>query len=147
MTIQDYTTTVAVDQSPAVAFAAISNPRAWWGAEIEGNPEQLGAEWSYRYKTLHYSRQKTVEAVPGKKVVWHVVDADLSFIAERDEWKGTDIVFEITPCNGQTEVRFTHRGLVPAGECYSACSNAWAGLISGSLCNLIEHGTGNPDSV
>lgn len=147
MSDQDYTATITVGQSPMAAFAAISNPRAWWGEDIEGDPGKLGAEWSYRYKTFHYSRQRTVELSPGRRVVWHVVEADLSFIADRAEWTGTDILFDISARDGKTQLQFTHRGLVPSGECYGACSNAWAGLITGSLSQLIESGIGDPDSV
>ena len=147
MSGQDYTTTISVDQSPALAFAAINNPRAWWGNDIEGNTDRLGEEWSYRYKTIHYSLQKTVELVPNRKVVWHVVDGELNFVADKQEWKGTDIIFDISEQDGKTQVKFTHRGLVPAGECYDTCSDAWSGLIKGSLRNLIETGTGAPDDL
>lgn len=147
MSEQDYTTTITVDKSPQAAFEAITNPRAWWGHEITGHPEQLGEAWSYRFKTLHYSLQKTTELVPARKIVWHVVEGELSFVADKQEWTGTDIVFEISEQDGKTQIRFTHRGLVPAGECYDVCSDAWSGLITGSLRTLIETGSGAPDSV
>jgi len=147
MSGQDYTTTIAVDKSPMVAFHAINNPRSWWGTEIEGRTDQLGEEWSYRYKAFHYSRQKTVELSPGRKVVWHVVDGELSFVEDKQEWKGTDIIFEISEHDGKTQIEFTHRGLVPTGECYDTCSDAWSGLIKGSLRKLIETGSGAPDSM
>lgn len=35
------------------------------------------------------------------------------------------------------QVRFTHVGLVPEFECYDVCSDAWAGLISTDLPDLI----------
>ena len=147
MSEPDYTTTITVDKSPEQAFEAINNPRAWWGHDIEGRTDRLGEEWSYRYKTLHYSRQKTVELIPGRKVAWHVVEGELSFVADKQEWTGTDIVFDISEADGKTQVKFTHRGLVPTGECYDICSDAWSGLIKGSLRNLIETGSGLPDSV
>lgn len=147
MSDPDYTTTITVDKSPQRAFAAINNPRAWWGADIEGQTDRLGEEWSYRYKTMHYSLQKVTELVPNRKVVWHVLEGELSFVADKEEWKGTDIIFEISEQDGKTQVKFTHRGLIPAGECYDTCSDAWSGLIKGSLRNLIETGTGAPDDL
>jgi len=82
--------------------------------------------------------------VPGKKVVWHVSDAQLGFVKDKSEWKGTDIVFDIAKHGDKTEVRFTHKGLVPAYECYNACSNAWGMLISGNLRKLITTGKPQP---
>jgi hypothetical protein len=144
---QDYTTTITVDKSPQAAFEAITNPRAWWGREIEGRTDQLGEEWSYRYQTIHYSLQKTLELDPGRRVVWYVVDGELSFVADKHEWKGTEIVFEISEHAGKTRIQFTHRGLRPTGECYETCSGAWSGLIRGSLRKLIETGVGAPDNL
>ncbi len=92
----------------------------------------------------HHSTQKVTEFIPGKKVVWHVLDSQLSFVKDKSEWKGTDIIFEIAEKGDKTEVRFTHVGLVPAYECYGNCSNAWGLLINGNLRKLITTGKAQP---
>jgi len=125
---QNFTTTISVDQSPEEAFAAINNVRGWWSGEIEGDTDKLGAEFTYRYKDVHRSKQKITEFVPGKKIVWHVLDSHLSFVKDKSEWNDTDIVFDISEEQGKTEVRFTHR-LVPQYECYGSCSNTWGSYI------------------
>ena len=61
-------------------------------------------------------KQKVTESVPGKRVVWRVLDAHLSFVNDKSEWKGTDIVSELSQKGGKTEVRFTHQGLAPEFE-------------------------------
>ncbi len=144
MTTQDYTTTFSVDQTPQEAFDAINNVRGWWSGEIEGDTDKPGAVFTYRVKDVHRSKQKIIEFIPGKKVVWHVTDASLSFVKDRSEWKGTDIVFEIAKKGDKTEVRFTHIGLVPAYECYNNCSNAWGMLVNGNLRKLITTGEVQP---
>jgi hypothetical protein len=76
---------------------------------------------------------KLIERVPNSKVVWRVLDNYFSFTKDKSEWKGTSLVFEVTTKGDKTKVHFTHRGLVPAYECFDMCSNAWDELIDGSL--------------
>ncbi len=145
MKTKDYTTSFTVDQSPEKVFDAINNVRGWWSEEIEGSTDKLGAEFKFHYKDLHRSTQKITEFVPGKKVVWHVVDSYLDFVKDKTEWNGTDVVFEIARKGGKTELRFTHVGLAPAIECYENCSSAWGFYIKDSLRRLITTGKGEPN--
>jgi Activator of Hsp90 ATPase homolog 1-like protein len=145
MTSTNFTTAFAVDQSPEEAFEAITNVRGWWSGQINGDTDKLGSVFTYRYEDVHYSKQEITELVVNKKVVWRVLDAYLDFTEDPAEWKGTEITFEVTRKDGQTEVRFTHLGLVPEFECYDSCSTAWAFYINNSLRHLITTGRGNPN--
>jgi hypothetical protein len=145
MNDQDLTIRFTVEQTPEEAFAAINDVRGWWSGEIEGNTDKLGEEWTYRYKDIHYSKQRITELTPGKRVVWQVVDGYLNFVEDKTEWTGTEIVFAISKQGERTEVRFTHRGLVPKMECFNGCSSAWGAYISGSLKSLITTGKGRPN--
>jgi uncharacterized protein YndB with AHSA1/START domain len=146
MNTDDFTTSFAVDQAPEEVFAAINNVRGWWSGEVIGDTGRPGAEFTYRYQNMHKSTQQITEFVPDKKVVWHVTDAELTFIKDKTEWIGTEIVFEISRKGGKTELRFTHVGLVPAFECYGGCSGAWGALVDGNLRNLITTGKDQPDA-
>src|SRR5208282_5497666 len=141
---KNYTTTFTVDKSHAEVFAAINNVRGWWSGEIDGPTDTLGAEFTYRYHDLHRSYQKITELGPGKKIVWHMSDAKINFVKQKDEWNGTDVVFEIAKKDGKTELRFTHVGLRPTIECYGKCAGAWGFYIKDSLRSLIETGKGDP---
>lgn len=145
MNAQSFTTAFTVDQTPEEAFAAINNVRGWWSGDIEGNTDKLGDEWTYRYQDVHYSKQKTTELTPGKRVAWLVLDGYLGFVDDKTEWTGTDIAFDISRKGGKTEVRFTHTGLVPEFECFDDCSSAWSFYVNSSLRALIASGKGEPN--
>jgi hypothetical protein len=145
MNNQNFTAAFTVDQTPEEVFAAINSVRAWWSGEFEGRTDKLGEEFTYRYKEIHYSKQRITEFIPGKKVVWHILDSSLNFVKDKSEWNGTDVVFEITRKDGKTELRFTHAGLVPAFECYGGCSGAWGFYINDSLRSLITTGKRQPN--
>ena len=145
MNTESFTAVIRVDQPPATVFAAVNNVRGWWSEEIEGPTDRLGAEFSFHYKDLHRSTQRITSLIPDRRVVWHVVAARLNFIRDRNEWNGTDIVFDIATRDNQTELRFTHLGLVPACECFSDCSGAWGFYINDSLRSLIVTGKGQPN--
>jgi hypothetical protein len=142
MKTNGYATSFAVTQSPQEVFDAINNVRGWWSGEIVGPTDKPGAVFTYRHGDVHDTTQTITEWVPGKKVVWHVVDSHINFVKDTTEWNGTDIVFEINRTQDGTELRFTHVGLVPAVECYGACSRAWGFYINDSLRNLITTGQG-----
>ena len=145
MRSHSFTTTFSVDQTPREAFDAINDVRGWWSGEIDGSTDKLGDEFTYRYMDMHRSKQRIIESIPERRVVWLVLDAFLNFTEDKTEWNGTKIVFEISRDQGKTQVRFTHEGLVPDDECFDLCSNAWGSYINGSLRNLIETGRGRPN--
>lgn len=144
-TSRGYSTSYEVEQSPAEVYAAILNVPAWWTGQIDGPTDVVGAEFDYRHPPQHYSRQRVTELEVDRRVVWTVVDSNLSFVSEPEEWTGSEIVYEITPASNGTVLRFTHVGLVPDVECYEACSTGWIHYVGASLHSLITTGAGLPD--
>lgn len=145
MNDQNFTTSFSVTQTPKQAFDVINNVRGWWSQAIEGDTDKLGAVFYYHYQDIHRCTLKITEFVPSKKVVWRVLQNYFSFVKDKTEWTGTDVVFEIAEKDGKTEVRITHVGLVPEYECYGACSDGWGNYFNGSLRSLITTGKGQPN--
>lgn len=145
MTNQDLTITYTVGQGPQQVFEAIINVRGWWSEDVEGKTDEHGAVFFYSFKDVHRGTFKITELVPGKKVVWHVLQNYLNFVKDPTEWTGTDIVFEVMPEGDKTTLRFTHVGLNPAEECYGVCHDAWGFYIKKSLHDLITMGNGEPN--
>src|SRR6202167_5502454 len=89
---KNLTHSFTVDQSPMEAYNAINDVRGWWSGEIEGDTDKLGDVWTYKYKDFHMTKHKITKLVPGKKVVWLVLDSYLSFVDDKTEWNGTQII-------------------------------------------------------
>jgi hypothetical protein len=163
MNSRDFTATILVDKTPIETFKAINNVRGWWSEEIEGNTEKLNDVFNYHFEDIHRCQIKLIEVVPGKRIVWHVLDNYFkpgifedasrpshntrSLVHEKAEWIDTRISFEISEKDGKTLIRFIHLGLVPEYECFSACSNGWSHYIQQSLFKLIMTGEGEPNST
>ena len=119
---------------PSTTFAAGGQEK------LTATPTNSAPSLHTVYKDFHRTKQKITELIPGKRVVWRGLDSNLSFVKEKSEWTGTDIVFEISKKDGKTEVRFTHVGLVPRFQCYGDCSGAWGTLVNENLRKLITMG-------
>src|ERR1700733_9664444 len=102
MKSQNFTATISVDQTPKEAFDAINDVRGWWSGDIEGSTDKLGDEFTYRYKDVHYSKQRITEFIPNRKVVWLVLDSSLNFVEDKSEWNGTKITFEVAKKGDKT---------------------------------------------
>lgn len=146
MNNKDFTTSFTVNQSAQKVFNAINNVRGWWSEEIEGDTYKLNDEFNYHYQDLHRCKIKIVESVPGKRIVWLVLDNYFSFTQDKKEWTGTKIIFDIIDKGDKVEVVFTHEGLVPEYECYNACVNGWTQYINNSLPDLVNTGNGQPNT-
>lgn len=147
MTTSDFTTTILVDEMPEAAFNAINNVRGWWSEEVEGSTDKLNAAFNYHFEDIHRCKMKIIELVPGKKVVWEVMENYFNFTKDKSEWTGTKIIFDISSQDNKTQIRFTHQGLVPEYECFEVCRDAWSTYIKISLRNLISTGKGEPNAT
>jgi hypothetical protein len=140
---QDYTATILVKATANEAFKSINHVAAWWTENVEGSSEKLND-----VLTIHFGETfvtiKIVESVPDKKVVWNVTDCYLPWLADKQEWTNTRIVFELSAEGDSTSIRFTHIGLEPQVECYDGCVKGWDQYFKGSLAMLINEGKGLP---
>lgn len=145
MKTSDFKLTLVTERPSHEVFRAILNVREWWTGfyeeEFSGNTEKLNDEFIFRAAGgIHYSKQKLVEVIPDKKVVWLITDSALSFVEKTDEWVGTKVIFDISKTGDKTQLVFTHKGLTPEIECYESCAPSWTRYLQNKLLPLIREG-------
>src|SRR5260370_23087847 len=110
----NYTVEIEVAKSLNDVFNHVIDVSKWWPEEFEGEPIELNNEFVFRSGDTHYSKNKVVEFVPNKKVVWLTTES----IRKTDnyDWTGTKMIFELTPKGDNTVIKFTYDGVVLENE-------------------------------
>lgn len=121
-------------KTPEDIFELLLDVEQWWSGlyeeTIKGKSHKLNDEFSFKAGSgAHYSKQKLIELIPNKRIVWLVTDSKLNFLSDPSEWTNTKICFDISKEEDKTIVTFTHDGLTPQIECYNDCSGAWASYL------------------
>ncbi|MBB3675273.1 SRPBCC family protein [Modestobacter versicolor] len=117
------------------ALTTVEGLVGWWTAEVRGSTE-VGAVLEFRFPPVGGFDMEVLEATPGKRVTWRVVDGPA-------EWVGTTVDWELRQDGDWTVVLFTHAGWREPVEFMHHCSTKWATFLL-SLKSLVETGRGAP---
>ena len=133
----NYSVVIEVEKSPDDVFNYVINLSQWWPEEFEGEDIKLNDEFVFRSGDSHYSKNKVIEFVPNKKVIWLVTES----IRRTDnyEWTGTKMIFELVPKDGSTMLKFTYDGVVLENE-YDRLVQICDMTIKEKLYNFIVNG-------
>lgn len=143
MSTQHFSLSFVVDRSPGEVFNIIKDVSSWWSGlyneQFEGKSDSKDDEFSFRAGNgAHYSRQRLIEIIPGKRLVWLVIESELNFLKNRSEWTGTKIIFDVAKKESQTAITFTHEGLHPKVECYNSCAPVWTQYLEQKLLSSLQ---------
>jgi hypothetical protein len=75
-----------VDIPPSVVFAKIGRVPEWWGTDFQDQSRNAGDVFPVRFQSGDIYTIKIVEVVPGKKVVWQVIDSIRPSLKDQNEW-------------------------------------------------------------
>jgi uncharacterized protein YndB with AHSA1/START domain len=117
------------------ALTTIDGLSRWWTRDTSGETG-VGGVIAFRFSAGGFD-MKVVELVPGKRVLWEVVEGP-------SEWVGTHVSFELSQAGEYAIVLFEHRGWAEPVEFMYHCSTKWGTFLL-SLKQLLETGQGAPD--
>ena len=140
---QEFNCSITVNITAKEAFEKISHVSEWWVSNVEGSTQNMNDIFTVSLGTT-WKRFKIIEVIPDSKVVWEVIDCNLPWNTDLQEWKGTWIVWEISTSNNFTKINFTHAGLTEL-DCADQCEKAWSSYIQESLFKFITKGKGLPN--
>ncbi|MEU3255377.1 SRPBCC domain-containing protein [Streptomyces sp. NPDC006997] len=128
---------VGVIAPPEAVYAALTTVdglAGWWTKDTDGDPD-VGGVLRFRFEPGGFD-MKVLEARPGERVVWEVVEGP-------EEWLGTRVRFQLKREDDFTIVLFRHEDWKEPGEFMHHCTTKWATFLM-SLKQLVETGKGEP---
>lgn len=127
----DYTATIDVDTSPAIAARSIYDDlEKWWSTRIDRHD----TGFTVRFNNSHVTFARAPGAGP-RGFSWTCTDAHMIIegVSDYSEWTGTQLIWSLKPHGNGTRIRLTHQGLNPGLECNEVCSFGWQRFFEGSL--------------
>jgi uncharacterized protein YndB with AHSA1/START domain len=119
-------------------YRALTTPEGlagWWTEDTTGDG-MPGGVLAFRFGPPGGFDVKVLDAVPGERVLWEVIDGP-------EEWVGTQIRWDLRTEGDYTIVLFAHEGWREPVEFMHHCTTKWATFLM-SLKALLETGEGAP---
>jgi uncharacterized protein YndB with AHSA1/START domain len=118
------------------AIATQEGLRSWWTADsVVESREEGSAEFGF-FKRATLFRMRITEMVPNTRVVWKC-------LGETDEWKGTELTWDLSKNEDGTALRFKHGGWKSVGGHFGLCNSTW-GMLMYRLKDYAEGGNPGP---
>ncbi|WP_020388427.1 SRPBCC family protein [Kribbella catacumbae] len=118
------------------ALTTIDGLAGWWTTNTVGEGSEVGGVVQFTFGPGGFD-MKVLELVPGKRVLWEVVEGP-------EEWVGTQVEWELGQVDEWAIILFKHEGWKEPVEFMNHCSTKWAIFLM-SLKSMIETGKGSPD--
>jgi hypothetical protein len=134
---------IKVKATPEETIRRINQVDKWWAKNVKGKSVKEKDKFTVDFGETFVDFQIT-ELVPNRRIVWKITDCNLHWIKNHKEWKGSEVIFELTPAQTSTKIDFTHSGMIPKWECYEDCEAGWTDHVGRSLVNFINKGKGSP---
>jgi len=113
---------ISIDATPAQILPLISSGPGfarWWAADVTENPSTGRVELAFFKRATVYA----LEPLPSAEgeVAWRCQSGK--------EWRGTRLLFQLTPDPKGTLVKLTHAGWESESDYFIACNTTWGELL------------------
>jgi hypothetical protein len=113
---------ISIDAVPAHILPLISSGPGfaqWWAADVTENPSTGRVELGFFKRATVFALELLPSAAG--EVAW--------LCQSGREWKGTKLLFQLTPANKGTLVKFIHTGWQSESDYFVACNTTWGELM------------------
>ncbi len=113
---------ISIDAAPAQILPLISSGPGlaqWWAADVTENSSTGRVELGFFNRATVYA----LEPLPS-------AEGEVAWLCQSGkEWKGTKLLFQLTPGNKRTLVKFTHAAWQSETDYFVACNTTWGELL------------------
>ncbi len=121
--VPDIRHSILIDVVPARILPLISSGSGlaqWWAADVTENRSTGNVELGFFKRATVYVLEPLRDAAPGE-VAW--------LCRSGKEWKGTKLLFQLTPRDNGTLVKFTHAACSSETDYFVSCNTTWGELM------------------
>lgn len=116
---------VQIQAPPDKVYQAVATQeglRGWWTADSVFDAREGGsAEFGFGKRATLF-RMRVKELKPEERVVW-------TCVGDVEEWKGTQLGWDISKTDNGTVLRFTHGGWRSFTGYFPTCNSTWGMLM------------------
>lgn len=116
---------IEIDAPPERIFHALTTEaglKSWWTADAVAKPEAGAvAEFGFNNRAVVF-RMRIQELQRPRRVLWECM-------GDVDEWKGTNLLWQMEPTETGTKVKFQHAGWLSDGGMFAMCNSTWGALM------------------
>ncbi|WP_299042888.1 hypothetical protein [uncultured Tateyamaria sp.] len=140
----DYSATIATPVAPELVGRQIVDDLAlWWSTRVDRGADGFTVRFNNSHATFAFDPGATQD-----RFAWTCTDAHMIMDGVDDvaEWKGTRLIWQITPSDGGSMVTLTHQGLGPHIACFDICQRGWQRFFEISLRDHLNGASAQPET-
>jgi hypothetical protein len=139
----DYSATITTTAPPEAAARKIGDElERWWSTRVTRSDSAFTLRFNNSHASFALDPGATADAFSWTCTDAHMIIED---VADAGEWRGTQLVWQVTPTETGSAVTMTHKGLTPDIACFDVCRRGWQHYFETSLRDHLNGADGAPN--